>query len=60
MAKETPAEKKAREAREAETRRKKSAQRAQEKGVRRVVNLGRKVGGSNKRRKNDQRGRHRE
>lgn len=60
MAKETPAQKKAREAREAETRRRKSAERAEEKGVRRLVNLGRKVTGSDKRRKNDQRGRHRE
>lgn len=59
---ENPADKKARKAREAETKRKKLQQRQNEKAARRIRNLAKRLGirDANKRRKNDQKGRHRE
>lgn len=59
---ESPADKKARKAREAEARRKKLQQRQNEKAARRVRNLAKRLNltPADKRRKNDQKGRHRE
>lgn len=59
---ETPEERKARKAREAEVKRKKLQKRQEEKAARRIRNLGKQMGATpgDKRRKNDQRGRHRE
>lgn len=59
---ETPAEKKARKAREAEVKRKKLQARQAERTARRIRNLAKNLGitPGDKRRKNDQKGRHRE